>query len=331
MFNKPEQSDNENYLELFLIFHDSWSTFTQKKKAILAKVKYLTQELLQKINDKNIRDTNSQIKEIDNNLFELSQLQKKYPLKSEILLSKNLFNGEIKILHEKIAQPLIYAAFSLNEGILTRQIHDIRSILDEPLLLKDKVKKFSFTFFSTLKKFIEFISLLDSKLTNFKSQIETYVMSIKKEEIVNLILKESIPKEEWDKINEINSYKKGDYNILWIDDENSILEWGKEVLSDYKLECVDSGIEGLDRIRKNLPDLILLDVNMPGMSGIDFLNNLKSDVQFSSSKLPIIMISTLADEDIVKECLSLNAKYYITKPIKKNKLLEAVSAFLPNN
>jgi DNA-binding response OmpR family regulator len=74
----------------------------------------------------------------------------------------------------------------------------------------------------------------------------------------------------------------------------------------------------LQEVKKNAPDLILLDINLPGKDGFSVLNELKSDLQ--TRALPVIFISGLSDEETVVKGLRTTAEDYIKKPF----LLEEV-------
>lgn len=102
--------------------------------------------------------------------------------------------------------------------------------------------------------------------------------------------------------------------ILIIDDMPENLT----ILSDVLKECFDvlvavSGERGLRLVRENSPDLILLDVMMPGMSGYDVCRQLKSDPEFSD--IPVIFVTGMDDHADEEYGLELGAADYIVKPI----------------
>ena len=81
---------------------------------------------------------------------------------------------------------------------------------------------------------------------------------------------------------------------------------------DYKVKTVLTGEETLKIVRKKWPDVVLLDIKMPGMDGVQVLQRIKK----IDKKLPIvIMITAVKDDDIGKLCMELGASDYITKPI----------------
>ncbi|MGH9791183.1 MAG: response regulator [Candidatus Acidiferrales bacterium] len=83
------------------------------------------------------------------------------------------------------------------------------------------------------------------------------------------------------------------------------------------LEAND-GWEALAAAREKSPDLILCDINMPTMDGIEFLRNLQGTE--SAWKIPVVMVSTEGGEARVSEALSSGAKAYISKPFTAEQL-----------
>ncbi|MDR2085391.1 MAG: sigma-54 dependent transcriptional regulator [Bacteroidales bacterium] len=109
--------------------------------------------------------------------------------------------------------------------------------------------------------------------------------------------------------------------ILIIDDEASIRRTIKEILEyeDYSVEIAEDGIEGIELVRNNHFDLILCDIKMPGMDGMEFLN---SAIQITDT--PIVMISGHGTIETAVEAIKLGAYDYIAKPLDLNRLLITV-------
>ncbi len=103
-------------------------------------------------------------------------------------------------------------------------------------------------------------------------------------------------------------------SVLIVEDErvnvNIILDALKP---HFKTYIAMNGIQGLDRARQNLPDIILLDIVMPGMDGYEVCRQLKSDDR--TSGIPIIFLTAMSDIGFEKKGLELGAVDYITKPI----------------
>lgn len=108
-------------------------------------------------------------------------------------------------------------------------------------------------------------------------------------------------------------------NILVIDDEKSIRNTLKEVLEyeKHKVDLSADGVEGLEFFRKNEYDVILLDIKMPGMDGIEVLDNIVAE----SSDIPVIMISGHGNIDTAVEAIKKGAYDFIEKPLDLNRML----------
>ncbi len=114
--------------------------------------------------------------------------------------------------------------------------------------------------------------------------------------------------------------------ILLVDDDESLRELTTFILSNEHHEVVaaESGEQALEIIHEFKPDLILLDIVLPGKNGYEICEKLKEDQ--STSCIPIIMLSQLGSEDEVSEGLSTYADDYITKPFKPKILLARIAS-----
>lgn len=98
-----------------------------------------------------------------------------------------------------------------------------------------------------------------------------------------------------------------------IPDNIEVLRW--VLLNDYQVMAATNGVKALQRAQKSpKPDLILLDINMPGLDGYEVCRKLKSDPR--TSKIPVIFLTTKGEADDEKLGLDLGAVDYIHKPIK---------------
>ena len=106
--------------------------------------------------------------------------------------------------------------------------------------------------------------------------------------------------------------------VMVVDDSELIHNMYRLILKKYRgctMVKAMNGKEALDRLYvESGIDLILLDVNMPVMNGIQFLETLKKEGKFTN--IPIIIISTEGKEEDTKRGLTLGAKGYIVKPFK---------------
>ena len=111
--------------------------------------------------------------------------------------------------------------------------------------------------------------------------------------------------------------------ILVIDDEPQIRRVMRVILSGENYEVLEarSGDAALLRFRESLPDLVLLDLNMPGISGLDTCRAIRE-----SSDVPIIVLTVRHEEEEKVEALDAGADDYVTKPFGKKELLARIRA-----
>ncbi len=116
--------------------------------------------------------------------------------------------------------------------------------------------------------------------------------------------------------------------ILVVDDEEDILELVTYNLDQegYKVISVTSGEEALKQTRTRVPDLIILDLMLPGVDGLDVCRQLKNDSR--TAHIPIVMLTAKGEESDIVIGLELGADDYITKPFSPKVLLARVKAVL---
>jgi len=121
--------------------------------------------------------------------------------------------------------------------------------------------------------------------------------------------------------------KKAKY-ILIVDDSETNLVLLAAVLKDkgWGVRTATSATIALKMIKSEKPDLILLDLLMPGIDGQQMLERLKSDDRHKD--IPVIVISALTDSKTRKACYEKGAAYYMPKPVKIPQLLEIVQNIL---
>ena len=120
---------------------------------------------------------------------------------------------------------------------------------------------------------------------------------------------------------------RDDY-ILVVDDEEDILELIEYNLSKegYSIECVTSGEAALDMIKQRRPKLILLDLMLPGTTGIDVCKIVKQHP--NTRQIPIVIVSARGEEADIVTSLELGADDYITKPFSPRILMARIRALL---
>ena len=116
--------------------------------------------------------------------------------------------------------------------------------------------------------------------------------------------------------------------ILVIEDEPDILEVIEYNLAreGYRVKTAREGDEGLKRARRNSPDLVLLDVMLPGIDGIELCKHLKRDPITRS--IPVMMVTAKSEEADMVLGLGVGADDYITKPFSPRQLVARVQAVL---
>ncbi len=113
--------------------------------------------------------------------------------------------------------------------------------------------------------------------------------------------------------------------ILVVDDEARMLDFIRVTLEAGGYEVIEAmdGAEALQKVRDALPDLVLLDVGLPDMSGFETLRAMRG-----SSRVPVIMLTVRADERDKIRGLELGADDYVTKPFSPGELAARIKAVL---
>ncbi len=116
--------------------------------------------------------------------------------------------------------------------------------------------------------------------------------------------------------------------ILVIDDEKNLallLKLNLERTGLYEVVLAHNGDEGLAKVDKEDPDMVILDVMMPGKNGFEVLQELrKSDIKWR----PVIMLTAKGAHEDMKKGYDLEADYYITKPFKTENILHGIKTIL---
>jgi len=116
--------------------------------------------------------------------------------------------------------------------------------------------------------------------------------------------------------------------VLVVEDEEDILEVIRYNLQreGYRVSGVRDGEEGLDRIRRENPNLVLLDLMLPGVDGLEICRRIKKDPV--TRMIPIIMVTAKGEESDVVLGLGLGADDYVVKPFSPRELVARVKAVL---
>jgi len=117
--------------------------------------------------------------------------------------------------------------------------------------------------------------------------------------------------------------------ILVVEDNSFMLQLLESRLkaNNYEVITAANGLEGLDKARKENPDLILLDISMPDLDGFETAAKLKDSSETRS--IPIIFVTAKGEEeDIFKAITELGSEFYIIKPFKPEVLLDGIKKAL---
>jgi DNA-binding response OmpR family regulator len=117
-----------------------------------------------------------------------------------------------------------------------------------------------------------------------------------------------------------------DIKVLFVDDEKSIAKSIKSALGDYfeKFIVVSNGIEALKIFKKEHPDLLITDIMIPKMNGLELARAIKQ----SSPNFPIIIQSAYSDKDKLLDAISIGVKKYFIKPVDIDTLLSYIESLV---
>jgi len=115
--------------------------------------------------------------------------------------------------------------------------------------------------------------------------------------------------------------------ILIIDDDQDIIDLIVDRLKESNFECYTATFptEGLEKAAEFKPDLVLLDLMLPKMSGFGFMREFK--LRSELAHIPVVVLTALADEDIAEEAMNLGAAGYLTKACSAKELLSVVKEY----
>jgi two-component system phosphate regulon response regulator PhoB len=117
--------------------------------------------------------------------------------------------------------------------------------------------------------------------------------------------------------------------VLIVDDEPTVVELVRVTLEDDRVSVIaaTSGADALALAAEAQPDLILLDVNLPDLSGLEVCRRLRREPSFAGSR--IVMLTAAAQREDVNRGLAAGADEYLTKPFSPVRLLALVEALVP--
>jgi twitching motility two-component system response regulator PilG len=119
------------------------------------------------------------------------------------------------------------------------------------------------------------------------------------------------------------------HHILIVEDEESLLKLESILLSSkgFKVTGVRDGLAALSEIEKSRPDLILLDIMMPGIDGFEVCRRIKENPD--TKEIPIVMLTAKKSAADQARGAEVGADAYITKPFKSLKIIDVITGLLP--
>lgn len=117
--------------------------------------------------------------------------------------------------------------------------------------------------------------------------------------------------------------------VLTVDDSKTIRMIVKKAFMQYNcsLSDAENGVDGLALAQKEKPDLIILDITMPVMNGIEMLGKLKEDPNLKDT--PVVMLTAESGKDNVMKIVSMGVRDYMVKPFKGEQLIDRVKNIIP--
>ena len=118
--------------------------------------------------------------------------------------------------------------------------------------------------------------------------------------------------------------------VLIVDDEPNIVQLVRITLEDSRVQVLEAadGTTALDRAAAFRPDLVLLDIDLPDVSGLEVCRRLKEDAELA--KMKIVMLTAAAQRDDIARGLAAGADEYLTKPFSPVRLLSLVEQLMPH-
>jgi twitching motility two-component system response regulator PilG len=119
--------------------------------------------------------------------------------------------------------------------------------------------------------------------------------------------------------------------ILVVEDEESLLKLESILLSSkgYSVTGVMDGKAALEEIKKNRPDLVLLDVMLPEMDGFEVCRRIKEES--ATAGIPVVMLTAKKSNQDIERGRQVGADAYITKPFKSTRVIEVIQGLIPRS
>ena len=119
--------------------------------------------------------------------------------------------------------------------------------------------------------------------------------------------------------------------ILIVDDDRqvSLASSIRLKAADYDVDVAGDGENALEKLTASVPDVVLLDMRMPGIDGLEVMRQMKQDPRLAN--IPVIFVSANAQETAKRAALNAGGKIFLEKPFESRALLEAIQRVLEQN
>jgi CheY-like chemotaxis protein len=116
--------------------------------------------------------------------------------------------------------------------------------------------------------------------------------------------------------------------ILLVDDMRTVLLLEEMLMhsAGFETETASNGKEALESVKRSPPDLVVLDVAMPVMNGIETCRILKANP--TTKHIPVVMLTTMGEKTSMEDARVAGCDGYVTKPVQKNELIKKIKALL---
>ncbi len=113
-----------------------------------------------------------------------------------------------------------------------------------------------------------------------------------------------------------------DLHVLYVEDDEDIRKKSMDLFHNFfeHITTVKDGVEALEEYNKNPYDIIITDISMPRMDGIELIRKIRQD----KPKIPIIVYSAWNSSSYMSDCISLNVDGYLLKPMQVKNLIEVL-------
>lgn len=143
----------------------------------------------------------------------------------------------------------------------------------------------------------------------------------------NSVVQDKLAVDFWDAFPTDKLIKVKGRKILIVDDNKEVRDYLKLILMEtFEIFEAENGVEGLHIAREVLPAVIITDLLMPGMNGIDFCKEVKQGT--ATSHIPVVFLTSQSEEKVQVSGYEAGADVYLTKPVKKEILIQVILNFL---